>query len=210
MYRNCVEKVHEYYNEPNCGASGKALESAIATIIGVYQGVASGKSLLQAFLGVQPHETSDHGHYDVAGKKGVYIEAKSGGGSLQQCVSAFEAKTKADTGDIQILHATFVAYVPRYDLTNVLDVVVMPTRRFVNCLDRARMARYKKKPDGDYISVQTIINDKYPTVYDEKYHFHGKKAWLFWKDLEENGEKLNTFLARMFGFEIPAELFEGL
>jgi hypothetical protein len=121
------------------------------------------------------------------------IECKTGCGWLVN--PEFDTKDDAieyfESTKYPMMHASFVAYLPKWDGTNEMDALILPQRRFLKCLAKNNLVRAKAGSNGLWgISIQSYIPT--PTFKASKERYES-----FMNDLFDNGEYLDSFIERL-------------
>ena len=129
---------------------------------------------------------------DCVVKSGVSVEIKTGAGELGQY--GYDTKEEAEEAMAEgrfLEHCTHVAYLAKFNGTNIEDTIVLPRRRFIKLLDKYGLIRVKHSSDGLWrVTIQNYL----PTP---KFHASKERAALFFDDLEINGLYLDCFCEKM-------------
>lgn len=132
------------------------------------------------------------GYGDCIIKRGVSVEFKTGAGELEPF--GFDTKEEAEEAmenDDFLRGCTHVAYLAKFDGTNVEDFIVLSRKRFIKVLKAYNLVRVKKASNGKWkVTIQNYL----PTP---NFHPSLKRAACFFEALEENGYYLDIFAERM-------------
>ena len=137
------------------------------------------------------------GYSDCIVKRGVSVEFKTGAGELDPY--GYDTKEEAQEAmeNDDFLHGcTHVAYLAKFDGTNVEDFIVLSRRRFIKVLKEFGLVRVKHASNGSWkVTIQNYL----PTP---NFHPSLTRAACFFEALEENGYYLDIFAERMTGKDL--------
>ena len=129
---------------------------------------------------------------DCTVKRGVSVEIKTGAGELggYGYDTKEEAQEAMEAGNF-LEHCTHVAYLAKYDGTNIDYMLVLPRKRFIKLLNKYNLVRIKHSSDGMWrVTIQNYL----PTP---NFHPSKERAALFLEELEINGLYLDCFCEKM-------------
>ena len=172
-----------YKNTNDPGRLGRNYECTVRFVLGL--------------LDTESTETEKmhgQGKADCIVKKGVTLECKSGCGWLVSPIydTPYQAQKALDNGDIKMLRAMFVAYIPCYDGTNLHETRIMTQKAFINIFSRFGKLRIKKSSaNGKYgITIQSYIPT--PTFKASQAVYQG-----ILQALDEEGMTIEQFAIKM-------------
>ena len=134
---------------------------------------------------------------DCKVKRGVSVEIKTGAGELDPFGydTKEEAEMAMEAGEY-LKGCTHVAYLAKFNGSNLEDFIVVPKKRFINILLKYNLVRVKKASSGSWkITIQNYL----PT---ENFHPSKERVGCFFEDLELNGLYIDLFCEKMTGREL--------
>lgn len=134
---------------------------------------------------------------DCTVKRGVTVEIKTGAGELDPFGWDTKEEAEEAMNNCDFLHGcSHVAYLAKFDGTNVEDFIVVPRKRFIKILLKYNLIRVKKASTGQWkVTIQNFL----PT---ENFHPSKERAGCFFEDLEMNGLYIDLFCENMLGREL--------
>lgn len=136
------------------------------------------------------------GMYDSFVKSGVVVEWKNGCGSLDG--RGYETKEEAEEAMINrqyLPNCTHVAYVPKFNGSNMEETIITPRLRFIKVLEQFKLVRVRRETDGMWrVAIQSYI----PTP---TFKASPERMAAFIEALEENGLYIDLF-AEKYGIEL--------
>lgn len=134
---------------------------------------------------------------DCKVKRGVSVEIKTGAGELDPY--GYDTKEEAMEAMEQgkyLPGCSHVAYLAKFDGSNLEDFIVIPKKRFIKILLKYNLVRVKRASNGTWkITIQNFL----PT---ENFHPSKEKAGCFFEDLEINGLYIDIFCEQMTGHDL--------
>ena len=176
-----LEDILNRYNPTvDCGAMGKRADVLVR------------KAITQKIERAHPA-----GVADCKVKRGVSVEIKTGAGELDPFgYDTKEEAQEAMANGEYLRGCTHVAYLAKFDGSNLEDFIVVPKKRFINILLKYGLVRVKRASSNTWkITIQNFL----PT---ENFHPSKEKAGCFFEDLETYGLYIDIFCEKMTGREL--------
>lgn len=172
-----------YKNAKDVGRQGRNFEVTMRFVLGLLEEES-----------LETEKMHGQGKADCIVKKGVTLECKSGCGWLVSPIydTPYQAQKALDNGDIKMLRAMFVAYIPCYDGTNLHETRILTQKAFINIFSRFGKLRIKKSSaNGKYgITIQSYIPT--PTFKASQAVYQG-----ILQALDEEGMTIEQFANKM-------------
>lgn len=130
---------------------------------------------------------------DVAVKRGVTVETKTGCGWLvnPEFDNAEDAWNYFENAYKPMIKASHVAYLPKWNGENTRDAIILTQAKFLNILEKNKLVRAKSNKGYFGIAIQSYIPT--PTFKASVSRYES-----FLNDLADNGEIIEEFAERMY------------